>query len=517
MPRMRAAHGLLLAAAAAIPGVAAPAASGSPLAPLPGEKDDAAATAAFDKAWRAAGDDGAARAAAVASLDKAPPEVAVKILLGRVLPNDDFAAVQSASVKVLAGHAASDAAALKAIVECAQAKGPWVPRSVAIEALGRSGAEGAPAALRRVLKETDGKAIAAALFALSGIKPAPGAADLKALAGHSAWQVRLGVYACLAAGKDPASLPLLVDRLEEESGRLLHECADALVAVSGKDYGTDAVRWRAYAAGGEDAVKAHAAAEAAKREAEAAKAGGNRAVATGPETVQDTPTYYGLKIVSDRVVFIVDLSLSMNAEMVVDRDTMIRETGAVVSGTGAGETPDTKKDDVQGLEWWKIRTRVDFAKAQMKYVVSTLKKDQWFDIVWFSDSVQAWMGQMVPATPHNKAKAAAWIEELKCEAGTNTWGGLTKGLNLVGKGGEEENYRRGADTLYFMSDGEPSKGDIVDKGQIVAALERIHKVRRVKVNVVQIGTSILPFMEDLARVTGGKFKFFNAKAPEKKQ
>ena len=59
-----------------------------------------------------------------------------------------------------------------------------------------------------------------------------------------------------------------------------------------------------------------------------------------------------------------------------------------------------------------------------------------------------------------------------------------------------------------------SKGDITDPGQIVAAIERIHKVRRVKVNVVQIGTSPLPFMRRLAGVTEGMYKFFKAGEPK---
>jgi Mg-chelatase subunit ChlD len=118
---------------------------------------------------------------------------------------------------------------------------------------------------------------------------------------------------------------------------------------------------------------------------------------------------------------------------------------------------------------------------------------------------------MIPASRAAKLKAADWLDALECEGGTDTWAGLSKALNLVGRGTEDENYSRGADTIYFMSDGEPSKGDIKDKDQIVAAIERISKVRHVKVHVVQIGTSPLAFMKRLAAVTGGDYKFFNAK------
>ena len=238
-------------------------------------------------------------------------------------------------------------------------------------------------------------------------------------------------------------------------------------------------------------------------------------MATGDPPVE--PTYYGEKVYSDKVIFVIDLSLSMNAEMVIDRDTIVRETGAVVSGSKAETKKEKKKDgEIIPIEWWKIRTRKDFAVSQLKYVVSTLKRGQLFDLVWYSDSVVVWQGRLTPATPQIKVKAANWLDELKCEGGTNTWGGLTKALNLVGRGTDDENYSRGADTIYFMSDGQPSVGDIKDTDAIVDAIERIHKVRRVKIHVAQVGTSPLPFMKRLAAVTDGNYRFFKAGEPKLK-
>jgi hypothetical protein len=379
-----------------------------------------------------------------------------------------------------------------------------------LEALGaRSGVPVVLEALRKILKGTEAKAIAAAVFALAEAHPPEALEDVKRVTEHSAWQVRLATLDFLGRLRDPKTLPLLVDRLEVESGRLRHEVVETLRLVSGKDYGKDLEKWKAYLAGGEAAAAA-----AGRKPADPAAGSGGRAVATGTAPV--APTYYGQPVYSDRVVFVIDISLSMNEEMVIDRETLVRETGAVVSGSDAEskalkEAGGKEEGELMPLEWWKIKTRMDFARAQLKYAISTLKRDQYFDVVWFSDSVKTWQGRLVPARPGIKVKAADWIDALECEGGTNTWGGLTKALNIVGKGSEEENFTHGADTLYFLSDGEPSKGDVVDKDQIVAAIDRIHKVRRVKIHVVQIGTSVMPFMKRLADATGGTFKFFNAK------
>ncbi len=474
------------------------------------EKRNAAIEKTFFEAYGSAGDE-KGRAKAVETLSFAPDAVKVSVLVGKVLPKDDSPHVHGAAVNVLRKVGNEDA--VYALGDVALGKGSWPIRMVVIEALGGSNNTVAVETLRKLLKNPEAKTVAASLFSLAAGHPAEVLEDVKKLTEHLQWQVRLGTLEYLARLKDPKTVGLLVDRLEAETGRLKHEVAETLRDVTGKDYGTDAAKWRAYAEGGEKA-----AADAGARPADPTAGGGGRAVATGTAPV--APTYYGLKVWSDKVVFVIDVSLSMNEEMVIDRDTLVRETGAVVSSgsnEGGAKTPEGPKpdEDVIPIEWWKIKTRMDFARSQLKYVVSILKRDQWFDVVWFSDSVVAWQGRMVPAARVTKKRAADWLDGLECEGGTNTWGGLTKALNLVGRGTDEENYGRGADTIYFLSDGQPSKGDIKDENQIVAAIERIHKVRHVKIHVIQIGTSPLPFMKRLAEVTGGDYKFFNARGPAK--
>jgi len=492
-----------------LPGVVLLALLAAPPAPAraSGDKGSEDAEKAFLEAYRGAGDDEKGRTAAVESLSGADDALKVSILLKKVLPRDDSPSVQAAAVSVLKG--VKDAGALKEIGAEAQAKSPWPVRGAAIECLGGNGDPSAVDALRKVLKnDSDAKALAAAAFALAETRAPEAAAEMRKMLEHSAWQVRLGALEYYSVTKDKAYVPLLADRMEGETGRLRREIAEALEAITGKKYGMDAAKWRAYASGGE------AAAEAAGQKPGEPAAGG-RAVATGVAPVE--PRYYGEPIYSDKVVFIIDCSLSMNEEMVVDREALERETGAVVSGgSAAGKgKEEPRDDDVMPIEWWKIRTRMDFAKSQLKFGISTLKKDQRFDVVWFSDSVKTWRGEMVAATRSTKYRAAEWVDALKCEGGTNTWGGLTAALNLVGRGTADENYSRGADTIFFMSDGMPSIGDIKDPDLILASIERIHKVRRVKIHVAHIGPTTLPFMKQIASLTGGKYKFFNARGETK--
>jgi len=492
--------GFLLAALAAAP---------SPL--RAGEREEKAkaeaAAEAFRTLWKDAADD-AARRRAVSTLRDAPDGVKVSLLLDEVLRKDPAPAVQREAAVVLRTVKGDDA--LRDLVEAAGGKAPWTLRSTVIEGLGGVDSPRAVEGLLKLLKRSDTRSVASALFALAERHPPAALEEVKKAAAHSQWQVRLGALEFLARLGDAALVPFLCDRLEEEDGRLRQEVVEALKTVSGKDYKDDAVKWRAYAAGGAEAAE-----KAGAPAGDPAAKGGGRAVATGDPPVE--PTYYGEKVYSDKIVFVVDFSLSMNEEMVIDRDTIVRETGAVVSGSDAETKEEKRKNgEIIPIEWWKIRTRMDFARSQLKYVISTLKRDQYFDVVWFSDTIEAWQGGLTPARPAYKVRAAEWLDEKECEGGTNTWGGLTKALNLVGRGTEDENYSRGADTIYLLTDGEPSKGDIIDKDAIVDAIERIHKVRRVKIHVAQIGTSKLPFLQRLAAVTGGNYRFFKAGEPKLK-
>ena len=475
-------------------------------------KKNADAEKTFLEKFRAAGEDAGARKKAVTDLNDAPDAVKVSVLLKKVLPKEEEPGVISAAVGVLRG--VSDPAAVKVMGAEAIEKGPWSVRGAVIEALGGVRDPGGAEALRKVVKAGgDAKPLAAAAFALAQTRSPEAMPEVLTLLEHGAWQVRLGALEYLAVVREPKSVPALVERMEIETGRLRREISEVLQSVTGKAYGTDLAKWKAYASGGEAAVDALGTGKPADP---AGGGGGSRDVATGAAPVE--PTYYGEPIYSDKVIFVIDLSLSMNDEMVVDRDAMEREApGAVATGPGAGgkEPEPSEDDEVMRIRWWEIRTRMDFARQQLKYAISTMKKDQWFEIVWFSNSVKTWQGKMVPASRPNKYRAAEWIDSLKCEGETNTWGGLSKALHLVGNGTADENYSRGADTIYFMSDGMPSVGDIKEPDQILAAIERIYKVRRVKINVAHIGPSQLPFMQALASRTGGRYKFFNSKGPKK--
>ena len=61
------------------------------------------------------------------------------------------------------------------------------------------------------------------------------------------------------------------------------------------------------------------------------------------------------------------------------------------------------------------------------------------------------------------------------------------------------------DTIYFLSDGIPSVGALVDTDDILKAIREWNRFRRVTIHTLAIGEFQKDFMGKLASQNGGKF------------
>jgi hypothetical protein len=73
-------------------------------------------------------------------------------------------------------------------------------------------------------------------------------------------------------------------------------------------------------------------------------------------------------------------------------------------------------------------------------------------------------------------------------------------------GARDKNYEIGADTIFFLSDGQPNRGDVTDPVQILEEVKRWNELRRVKIHTVGVGDGhAVAFMRSLAASSGGKY------------
>lgn len=279
---------------------------------------------------------------------------------------------------------------------------------------------------------------------------------LESLLASDDWQVRATVYAELAALPKKDVIDLLIARLDAEDGRLRDDIVDALVVLTGRRFPPDRTIWQGWwtkqrpiwtplKPGKKDGEKL-------------VKGDGGKSV-----------SFYGIKTHSKRLVFCLDMSGSMAMPL---------------DGQGGKKDP-----------------RIKSAKAQMERALRSLPDDALFTIVTYSSTVTAWKKKLVKATKANKKKAWAYVEKLQPSGSTNIYDALELSLQLAaGKKGSS------ADTIFFMTDGVPTDGRIVDPSQILAEITQ--RNRRAGVVIHSIGVSKdqnAGFLLNLSRANGGRY------------
>ena len=167
-------------------------------------------------------------------------------------------------------------------------------------------------------------------------------------------------------------------------------------------------------------------------------------------------TYYDFKIFSDRVLFIVDVSGSMN-------------------------WPEMKDGSPN---------RIAVAKRELIAVVKALDEKTLFNLATFAGHVNTWKKDgEVPANEANKKAALEWLEAALLPRGaTNTFGALMDGLDRNPQ----------IDTLYFLSDGIPSTGTYEVPEEILIKLRYANRFRRVIINTIALAIG-KPAIESAAK------------------
>ena len=184
------------------------------------------------------------------------------------------------------------------------------------------------------------------------------------------------------------------------------------------------------------------------------------------------PSFFGLEPESDRVLFVIDRSGSMQS--VFDPTT---------------ESPEKR-----------VPTRWEKASSELCGFVETLGERARFDVVVFHDYAEAWREKLVAANARNLAAARGWLLGQKPNGGTCLRRGLDLGL-AAGPDGMPDPEQVEADTVIVLCDGATAEGS----GWVDAWLKRVQPRLRLVVHAVQIGEGGDGTLEALSRGSGGQF------------
>ncbi|NUP94643.1 MAG: VWA domain-containing protein [Planctomycetaceae bacterium] len=262
---------------------------------------------------------------------------------------------------------------------------------------------------------------------------------------HKEWTIRAAALDFCRRVRHKHSVPRLIARLDAESGRLREDVLEALHALT-------AMRFRQRERWNEWWTDVGAKFELVPVEALVQPKRSNPQQAS-------TASYYGIPLTSERAVFVVDVSGSMSATFGTD----------------------------------KSRTRLDEAKRQLRRVVEAMPKEYLINIVPFHTTVSQVFERMTQVTDRARAEALSQIDALRTQGGTNIHDAMQRAF------AEPE-----VDTIYLLSDGAPSNGEITDPDALADEIVRWNRTRRVRIHCIAIGMDS-PMLKRIANESGGEY------------
>jgi hypothetical protein len=219
--------------------------------------------------------------------------------------------------------------------------------------------------------------------------------------------------------------------------------------------------------------------------------------------------FFGAKTTSTSILFVIDVSGSMD-ELVVERERFRKAP----------------------RDWRKLTVVQD----ELLRSVDALKPETSFNMIAFATDLHPWKKGLAPATLDDKDSARSWIRALQPLGGADALQAAGAGLPGVANlaAGKTNTYRalmamfgfdpekvaspqagpltgsparrdEGPDTVFFLSDGQPSTGKVVETREIARDVAERNQLQKIVVHTIAIGDFQKDFMKELAHANGGTF------------
>ncbi len=368
----------------------------------------------------------------------------------------------------------------------------WTDRYAILSGLLAAKAEGVGGICLEAAKDRDPRVRIIALDGLLSLGDIKAAEPLfVAAVEDSEWQIRLSGIAGIEKLRCKTGIAAMIRQLKKEDGRLRDDLSGTLKRLTGMDFGYNAAAWDEWwkTNGEKWDGKPVGGAVAGNDVKSPGGAGG---------TTTEPPTFFGLKITSKKIVFVLDVSGSMAEPSEPPPD---KNKPPVVNSGGNGPAPEPWEAGLKG-------NKLEVLKWEFERTIKKLDDKVTFNIIVFASDVQRWKDKMQQATPAVKAEAIDFVKKQAPTSQTNTGDALEKAFELAGQGLNDKSYAALVDTIYLMSDGSPNAGKYPNPDDIIRKVTEWNKLSKVIINTVGLGnpTNYNPnFLNQLAGMTGGVF------------
>ncbi len=366
---------------------------------------------------------------------------AIQKRISRLIPDEDYTAIGNCFDQLAA---LSDAQAIKIIFKTMEVIPPEEVLDKFIEVFKRLPVEVTGEAVDEYLKKKRKHPLVASAILIAAVEMPDDRS-----AGWAVSQLRSktdlifrNALDCSLKRKLKAAIPVLIELLDDVSkkNRMRRmEIEDGLYELTAQqfEFTEDWSKWWDTAGDSFDPKKAHAEGE------------GKTGVLKRKRD-KDNPEFFGVEIVSNKVMFVVDKSGSMQ-----------------YWDKGGGEEGSSRSD-----EFSEGRRRINRVKQQLAAAIRKLSKGSQFNVVAFSDRIIVLNPKgLVPATGKWKKKGVDFAKGLSANGTTHTDDALAKAF-------EDKKI----DTIVLLTDGQPVKqnaGNLIP--QILEDTRRRNKLRKIKI------------------------------------
>ncbi len=281
---------------------------------------------------------------------------------------------------------------------------------------------------------------------------------LHRLFADESWQVVHDAVRVALSLRQRESIPRLVALLDHDHARVQESAHEALRLLTAVDQGPTRARWRAWFEGEGGAFEVPS--------LEVALAAERARLERGAEPGRTT-TFYGLRIDSKRLAFVIDVSGSMNA--------------AASAGGPTSSAP-------QGA------TRLDVAVNELSNALRALLDGVRFNVITFGSIAERFEPRLVGLDERSRQRTLRRLQGLRAGGGTNLHGALLLALSDPD-----------VDTLFVLTDGQPTVGTLTAPEEIRAAIAALNRERLVRIHGVAVGVRS-SLLEGLAQDSGGQYR-----------
>ena len=290
------------------------------------------------------------------------------------------------------------------------------------------------------------------------------------------WHVRAAAVDVLARTWTRDAIPVLLDGFEQANGRLRLDFMRALQTMTGEDLKWNPLNWKSWWSQHKEDLELG-------DQPENWRAG---VAMTGKEKEQqNTDSFFGVPMVSNRVMFVMDFSGGMSSE--------------VESGEYEGQT------------------KIEIAKQELGNTIKKLNKKKRFNVLvhqyrsTFPPETRILSPfkkgrALVPARPQAQAAAYRWVSKLKASG----WGAFYEAFRAATRS-------PAVDTIVFLSDGKPTRGKFAGTTAVMddrffEQLQEMNRYRQVMIHTVLTGAKAggtdADYLKRIADLTGGIFQKF---------